>query len=475
LTQIATLICILGILGLYLLNRDQKDETSKALLIPLIWLLIAGSRNVGEWLGAGAPPTSPSSSDPYLEGNPIDRNVLAGFVALGVIVLIRRRHKVAKMLSANWPILLYFLYCLVSILWSDFPYVGFKRWIRFSGDLVMVLVILSDRDWLAARKKILAWAAFVLLPVSILFIRYYPQLGRTFGQWDYVMSWTGVSSTKNGLGMISMVFGLASAARFLDALLDRQEAHRTRIFIAHGAILAMAIYLLQTAHSATSLACFILGSIVLVVTSWRPVVQMPGLVHVLVWSLLFISFSSLFLNLGTGLVEDLGRNASLTGRTDVWTRVLTLVKDPVFGTGFESFWVGSRLAYMRNLDPGLNQAHNGYLEQYLNLGWAGVTLFAILILTGYRNVVSAFRRNPNPSRLRLVYFAVALSYNFTEAGFKMMNPTWILFLLSIVALPAHAGEEGPRVPPAPLLDEKPAKPKPRAKDAVVVGLRKRAI
>lgn len=472
-TQIATLVCILGILGLYLLNRDPKAETSKALWIPMIWFLIAGSRNVGEWLGSSAPSTS---SDPYIDGNPIDRNLLAGLVALGVIVLFRRRHRIIKILRANWPILLYFGYCLVSVLWSEYPYVGFKRWIRSSGDIVMVLVILSDRDWLAARKKILAWPAFLLLPLSILFIRYYPQLGRTFGQWDYAMSWTGVSSTKNGLGMISMVFGLASASRFLDALWERQNENRTRVLIAHGTILAMAIYLLEMAHSATSLACFVLGSIVLVVTSWRSLARFPGFCQFLVWGLLFISFSSLFLNFGSSFVEDLGRNATLTGRTEVWSRVLTLVKDPVFGTGFESFWIGPRLAQMRALDPGLNQAHNGYLEIYLNLGWVGLTLFAIVILTGNRNVISAFHRDPLSGRLNLAYFVIALSYNFTEAGFKMMNLTWILFLLSIVALPEVASEEKTELPPPPLLrDNKPLVAKPREKETLIVGARKRTI
>jgi exopolysaccharide production protein ExoQ len=466
LTQIATLICVFGILGLFLFNWDSEAKTSKALWIPLIWLLIAGSRNIGEWLQSGTPLLV--SDNPYVEGNAIDRNLLAGLVALGVIVLIRRRHAVGKILSANWAILLFLVYCLVSVYWSDFPYVGFKRWIRFSGDLVMVLVILSDRDWLAARKKILAWPAFVLLPLSILFIRYYPNLGRTYSRWDYFVSWTGVSTTKNGLGMISMIFGLAAASRLFDLFGNRQEPNRLRRVIAHGTIFAMALYLIQVAHSATSLACFILGGAVLVLTSWRAVARWPGLIHILLGSLLFISYASLFIIPGSGLLEVLGRNSTLTGRTDVWTRVVTLVRSPAFGTGFESFWIGSRLAEMRLLDPGLNQAHNGYLEIYLNLGWVGLTLLAIVILAGYRNAISAFHRDPNTARLRLVYFVIALSYNFTEGAFKMMDPIWILFLLSTIALPAVATEESPVVLPEPFLQNTTfAKPKPQVDDALV--------
>ncbi len=59
---------------------------------------------------------------------------------------------------------------------------------------------------------------------------------------------------------------------------------------------------------------------------------------------------------------------------------------------------------------------------YLNLGWVGLTLFAIVILTGNRNVISAFHRDPLSGRLNLAYFVIALSYKLpTEVDFKMMN------------------------------------------------------
>ena len=41
----------------------------------------------------------------------------------------------------------------------------------------------------------------------------------------------------------------------------------------------------------------------------------------------------------------------------------------------------------------LNEAHNGYIEIYLNLGWVGVCLLAIILISGYRRAVSAFRGN----------------------------------------------------------------------------------
>ena len=431
--QVAILVFALGISVLFLLNRDRKTPFSAALLIPLVWLLIAGSRNVGEWLQTGAPI---DGGDPYLEGNPTDRNVLTTLIGLAVIVLFQRRQRVARFLRANAPIILYFLYCLISLLWSDYPFVGFKRWIRAVGDVVMVLIVLTERNWVDARKQLYAWAAFLLLPISVLLIRFYSELGRSYSVFDGTLFWTGVTTNKNELGMICTIFGVASLSRLLDIIRGREGKRKVKLLIAHGVILAIALWLLHAARSATSLACFLMGGSLLLLTSFRALARRPALVHLLVWGMLAVSVSSLFLGIGSGLVEDLGRNSTLTGRTAMWSHALKLAENPVFGAGYESFWVGDRLEKMRAVALNVNQAHNGYLEIYLNLGWIGVALLAVLIVTGYRNIMHGFRRDPDAARLRLVYFVIALAYNFTEGAFKFKNPVWISFLLAIPAIPA---------------------------------------
>ena len=431
--QIAALVFAIGITWLFLLERDRKNRPSLAILLPLAWLLIAGSRNVGEWLQMGAPS---DGGDAYLDGNPLDRNLLSILIASGVYILIQRRRKVLVLLRANAPLLLYFAYCLVSILWSDFPFVGLKRWIRAIGDIVMVLVVLTDRDWLLARRRVYAWAAFVLLPVSVLLIRYYSELGRVYSIFDGQVYWTGVTTNKNELGMICMIFGLASVSRILDIYRGREGVRKSGLLTAHLIIVAMAIWLLHVADSATSLACFVIGGTVLVVTTLRPVARRPILVHLLVAAMLGIAVSALFLGVGTGLVNNLGRNSTLTGRTEMWSHALKLVENPLFGTGYESFWVGTRLEKMRPVAPGVNQAHNAYIEIYLNLGWVGLVLFGAVIVTGYRRIIAAFRRNPDAARLALAYFVVTLSYGFTEAGaVKFRSPVWISFVMALMTTP----------------------------------------
>src|SRR5439155_1472984 len=175
------------------------------------------------------------------------------------------------------------------------------------------------------------------------------------------------------------LLGLGSLWRFLVALRGGRATRKP--IIAHGTILTMVLWLLWRANSATSWSCFLMGGLLMVLTSMPAVVRRRALVHLLVAVLLSVSFSALFLGVGTGLVQSVGRDPTLTGRTEIWRLVLSMTTRPLLGTGFESFWLGSRLEKIWSIywfHP--NEAHNGYLEVFLNLGWVGVSLLAFMLL-----------------------------------------------------------------------------------------------
>lgn len=441
--SIATAIYAIGILGLFALDRDRKARTSKALWIPVVWLLLIGSRPVSQWLGA--PPFE--SPDQYLEGSPLDGAVFAVLIAVGLIVLAGRGRRVGTLLRGNGPILLFYLFCAASILWSDYPIVTSKRWIKFLSDLVMVLIVLTDTDPSAAVKRFFAWTGFLLVPLSVLLIKYYPALGRTYSPWTWTPMWIGVTQTKNQLGMICMIFGLASMWRFLQEFRGEEGRRRVGPLIAHGTVLAMALWVFAKANSVTPLSCFVLaGGLMTVVTSPTSLARRPAIVHILVAAIMFVSLSATLLGAG-GLVGGLGRDSTLTGRTVLWNQVLGMTANPLLGTGFESFWLGERLKKMWSTywwHP--NQAHNGYLEVYLNLGWIGVALLAVVLVTGYRNAVGAFRRDQRTGSLKLAYFVAAALYNLTEAGFRMTSPVWDVLLLAATAVAKAPVGEDAKIP-----------------------------
>src|SRR5258707_11914341 len=114
--SLATLVYACGIAGLFYLDRDKTVRTSKALWLPILWIGLAGSRSVSAWFGV-----SPTGANVQLEGNPIDAAVFGGLLATALGVLICRKSRARVLLAANWPILVYFFYFLISVSLSDHP------------------------------------------------------------------------------------------------------------------------------------------------------------------------------------------------------------------------------------------------------------------------------------------------------------------------------------------------------------------
>jgi exopolysaccharide production protein ExoQ len=428
--MIATLVFVIGICGLFVLDRDPKRRTSKALWIPVAWVLIAGSRPLSLWLQ-----TSPVVSGGNLaDANPLDALGWGILSAAGIGVLAGRGLRVRTTLRANGAILLYFAYCALSTLWSDDPFLSFKHLTKALGDLIMVLIVVTDPDSSAAAlQRLLSRTGFLLVPLSVLFIKYYPNLGRVYDYWTYLPVQTGVTTDKNMLGMICLVLGLGCVWHFFVAW--RERSRKRGPLIAQGVLLATVLWLFWIANSMTSLCCFMMAGGLLLITSISRLGRKPVVIHLMVTTVICGTLATLFFNPGGEVIQSLGRDPTLTGRTAIWDVVLKVAGNPIFGTGFESFWSGDRLRKIWAMNAEINEAHNGYLEVFLNLGWIGVTLLVLVLVTGYRNVLAVFRRDPEIGSLKLAFFVTAVVYNLTEAAFKSLNPVWLLFLSAIAIVP----------------------------------------
>jgi O-antigen ligase len=268
--------------------------------------------------------------------------------------------------------------------------------------------------------------------LSILFIKYYPDTGRRL-----TLSWTeepvGVATQKNALGVDCMMYGVLFLWMFVSLYREREDASRRRRLLAYGTIIAMIIWLLSQCNSTTSITGLVSAGGLMWFAS-RPT-RKPAIVHLLVIAVLGMAVTAVFLDPGGGMVEALGKDPTLSGRTNIWNFVLGLHTNPLVGTGYESFWLGPRLEKMQTALPNfpINEAHNGYLEVYLNLGWAGICFIALLLVTGYKRVISGIRRNPEKASLFLGFFLCTLFESLTEAAFRLMTVAWVFLLLVIVA------------------------------------------
>lgn len=433
--SLASLICACGVGGLFYLNRNPRIHTSRALWLSVLWIGITGSRAASLWLGL-----APAEGNPQIEGSPLDAAIFGILTASAIAVLITRWGWIRAILRANWPILAYFGFCLISVVWSSHSDIAFKRWIKAIGDVAIVLVVVTDRHPLVAFERVVSRVGFVLLPLSVLFIKYYPELGRSFDSFGNPQN-TGVTTNKNMLGVIVLVLSLSTLWTVLSLWREKGQPYRKRRLIAQAALLAFGISLLSMAHSSTAIACFILGGGLIVATGFRSIRTRPARVHLLCLIIFLGGGLTLLLGGGTDVVHALGRKDTLSGRTDIWAALLASAPNPIIGAGFESYWISSHeLQFARILrDEGwyhpedLNEAHDGYLEVYLELGWIGVGLIACCLVKAYRGAVAAYRLDPGSGGMLLAYVIVAAFYSITEAGFRMLDPMWIFLLLAMTA------------------------------------------
>jgi exopolysaccharide production protein ExoQ len=248
----------------------------------------------------------------------------------------------------------------------------------------------------------------------------------------------GVTEFKNQLGMTTLICAMCSLWCLLRAWQDKKMVRRKQHLAAHAIIIATAIWLFLTADSMTSFSCFMLAGSVLVMASQPWVAKRKALIHLMVVGVICVALSALFLDSSGSMVQTLGRDATLTGRTAIWNIVLELAqRRPLIGAGFETFWMGDRLLRVWQFEMGIQEAHNGYIEVYINLGWFGIAFIATLIVTGYRHVLDVLKRDRELGNIKLAYFIIGVIYSLTEAGFRMMCPVWIGFLFAIMAVPPN--------------------------------------
>jgi O-antigen ligase len=421
----------------YLIRRDSTvaPRPSPAVWIPTFWLLINGSRQASQWLASGPQ----FESRALYEGSPVDQVIYGTLIVAGILVLQNRGVRIGQLAKNNSWIILFFLYEGISFAWSDFPFISFKRWIKASGDFVMVFVLLSDPYPMRAITAAIKRAGYILIPLSVLLIKYYQDWGRTIDDWGRSY-YTGVTLDKNMFGYLLFAYGLFFASGLVCAFREDSlsRATRRKDLVSYALLLAMVAWLTSLANSKTSLVALVSGIAVILALQFPQIKR--NLWSFLIATVLVAAISNVFFSIQGAVLEASGRDATLTGRTEIWKMVLNEPNNPLLGTGYASFWLGERLHRIWALYPRtpLLQAHNGYIEVYLNLGVVGVALLGAVLWTGLRNAGRRLRvahnttGNADDSLFRtfaMAYILAYLVYNMTEATFQGLNFLFIIFLL----------------------------------------------
>jgi exopolysaccharide production protein ExoQ len=435
---LALFLWFVFLVALLRFDPAKEGKISPTLWVPLISMFIVASRTPSQWLSGGVSMSAASLQD----GNPLDRVISAALILLAIGILGSRSFNFGSFLSRNLALMAFLSFALLSVLWSDFPLIALKRWFRDLGNYLMVLVVLSDPHPLEAVRVVLRRVSYLLISLSVLLIKYYPLEGKQWEIWSGADSFVGATTSKNMLGVACLVSGLFFFWDIVTRWPERKQRRTKRIILVNVAFIAMTAWLLHLASSTTSTVCLGLGCLVIAAAHTRSIKRRPFWLKVLVPAsfCLYLVLSFGFDMNGT-MAGAVGKDPTLTDRTKIWTFLLGMHTNPLIGTGYESFWLGTRLeTFWRMAGLGhINEAHNGYLEVYLNLGLMGLFFLGGFVIASYRTICKRLQPFSSLASLTLALWIAMLFYSVTEAGFRG-GLMWLTFLLAGIAVPERAAK-----------------------------------
>lgn len=416
-----------------------------ALLWPTLWYMVCSSRPFGSWMMTWNIQL-PLISDLGGEGSPMDQFFYLSLILLGWRVLAQRSFSLGTLFQENrWPALLLLLMA-ASILWSDYSFTSFKRYIKVVGSLTMVLVILTAERPYLALQTVLRTCLYIHLPLSIICVKYFRQIGIEYSYMGTSHFWQGIATSKNTMGQVAMLGVVYFTWDLFQHWRTRGWRHINTLY------LLMAVYLLKGSNHGVSKTSILVAtlavSILLLLHLLR---QRPELLRrfttlTLVGGLSLVTFivthsivafdDKSFLG---SLVKLFGRDITLTDRLYIWQDMYKMASgNPLFGVGYGGFWIGRQANIPWNTHTWvLGQGHSGYVDTYLQLGIAGWCVLTGIILTTHRKLVSALATDFEFAAWRLSLFLVVLFVNLTETTLlRGDHHLWFIFTACIWQVPA---------------------------------------
>jgi O-antigen ligase len=350
------------------------------------------------------------------------------YVLYGIVVglCVRHSRELLRVATRSRLLLAVVAWALLSVFWSDAASLTLRRSVALALTTLLGLFIAAryDRDEIF---DIVSWVLAIVLVASIAVVVLLPAYGLDQLRGD---AWRGIFDTKNELGRIATL----SAVVWLLRTLVRPRS------VLSWAILLTAFLAIDRSQSRTSLVVFLaLGALIAAL----PMLRAREELAVASCAFLAITFGSVTY----WLLEHPGRavgavNASttLTGRTEIWNAVWTMIERHFwFGYGYSAFWRGldgpSAFVWtaVGSTPP---HSHNGFLDTLVDLGALGLILLALALVTTLGLAWSAMRRAGSVVQAwPFVFVVFLLLYNLTESSLVARNSLfWILYVAAAGSL-----------------------------------------
>ncbi len=254
--------------------------------------------------------------------------------------------------------------------------------------------------------------------------------------------WRGLWDTKNALAAFMAIGALAAACA---ATLS--DGRRTLWWAAFG----LCLFDLLMSRGKTSLMCLLLGLALLAVFSLAR--RGPARAVLAVWTSGAVGLAAGLLAFVTpdALFHAIGKDPTLTGRTQIWAAVLGQVAQrPLTGFGFAAFWTKSSVpakVVARQTGWAAPEAHNGWLDLLAQVGCIGAILVSLGCLVGLAFAVARWSGRDDgwfsPIYL-IIFMAMSMAESVLLTG---NNLVWVVFVAALTQLAGPAKPTGPMLRP----------------------------
>lgn len=360
------------------------------------------------------------------QSNPANQLFWIGILGLTMIAARRDLGAVFRLLREPVVVLVvaYLAFAAMSLLWSYAPALSFRRLV------LQVIVVLSvilpgalatDRDRMLERVLAVIVMAILLNFVMVLATPPGP-LGHE-----------GIYDHKNTLGSMMMfaiclclygaavrrgalrVVFLACVAMGFVALVQSQSKTSLGLAVMMPALTFAAIAIARPVR--LNVAALVLFAVVFAMAGWFYISALTGYT---------------FADLSMLLFGD----TTFTGRTIIWEFVLDVIsRSPLVGQGYAAFWGVGAGSIVDTEAPALvarlQQAHNGFLDVFLETGMIGLFILLALIVAALLSAAKSLDRQPAVCWLAITLVLIVVSHNMLESSwFRSYSLPWLLFLFA---------------------------------------------
>jgi O-antigen ligase len=321
------------------------------------------------------------------------------------------------------------MYCLLpvtSTLWSLVPEITLKAGIAFTFFTIFSFYLGARYEW-PELSALLRWGYISIGIVSVLL---HPNVGKEF---------QGMTNHKNAFGSLMVVSTALWYLHYSQSAKTLKERS-----IALGFML-FSFYLVRASSSGGCLVNSLMLIVVVSSLSFLSRLKFQWAFTCIVGFTVLGIISSVYIidNLESIVVGGLGKDLTLTGRTEFWPQLIAAANQrPWFGYGLEGFFQQDKLgdqtpAYFVYTASGFNPhtAHNGGISILLSFGYPGLVLILSSLFTNLLLAVRQLSRSPlSQSGIPIIYLVFIIMSNITEGYLGEIRDAWFAYVLLTVRL-----------------------------------------